>query len=378
MNLEKRLNYTNIQEPDEYCGFVYLTYFIHNNKIYIGKTTKRINQVYFGSGGKQFKEDKKKFGNQNLFRIILRFCKNRDELNKFEKFYCKFFKSTDPNIGYNFFEGDCDFSIKNPSNSDDFKMKQSNFMISNNPMKSEKSEEYKDRISKNTSGELNGFYGKSHSNETREKLSKLFKGKKTFLEPWNKGLKLIDDERFKKRYSDMKIDNPVKRGDEHWTRKKKKLKEENSNSLNLLALDPAEKFGWAVDGLFGTWDFKLKRDESFSFKLLRFEDKLVEIIKLKNINMVVFERPSGIHSAALMSHSKFIAVIEMYCTKNNIPYKGYSATEIKKHATGKGNAGKSMMIEAAREKFKYEGNDDNEVDALWIYDLFITDNKNIS
>ena len=47
----------------------------------------------------------------------------------------------------------------------------------------------------------------------------------------------------------------------------------------------------------------------------------------------------------------------------------FSATEIKKHATGKGNASKPMMIEAARNKLGYTGADDNEADALWILDL---------
>lgn len=145
--------------------------------------------------------------------------------------------------------------------------------------------------------------------------------------------------------------------------------------MNILALDPAEKFGWAVDRrIYGTWNFKLARDESFSYKLIRFESKLKEIVEAKNINCIVFERPSGCSSAALMSHAKFIGVIEVFCTKNNIPYKGYSASEIKKYATGRGNASKKDMIKQAIKTLGYRGKDDNEVDALWILELHKADN----
>lgn len=367
MFIIERLNYNNKEVPSEYLGFIYLTFFLNNGKIYIGKTTKRVEQIYFGSGGKEFQKIKKEFGTKNMIRIVLKFCNTRKDLEAFETFYCKYYKSSYPEIGYNFFDGGLnDFSIKNPNKTKQFKDSQSKFMIENNPMKSNDSDKFKKSISKNTSGELNHFFGKKHTEETKKKLSLLFKGKKLDFDVWNKGKNLKNDPRFAETYEKMKTNNPAKKGDEHWTRRKM-----NENKKILLALDPAENFGWSVEGSCGTWNFKLKRDESFSYKLLRFEDKLAEIVKMKNINVVAFERPSGQNSAALMSHSKFIAVIEMFCTKNNIPYVGYSASEIKKHATGKGNSGKPLMIAAAKDKLGYEGNDDNEADALWIYDLFM-------
>ena len=50
---------------------------------------------------------------------------------------------------------------------------------------------------------------------------------------------------------------------------------------------------------------------------------------------------------------------------------GIPVGTIKKHATGKGNASKEMMIEAARKKLGYKDDDDNEADALWILDAGI-------
>jgi len=46
----------------------------------------------------------------------------------------------------------------------------------------------------------------------------------------------------------------------------------------------------------------------------------------------------------------------------------HSASEIKQHATGSGNSGKPLMIEAARRK-GWDPKDDNEADALWLLDL---------
>ena len=59
----------------------------------------------------------------------------------------------------------------------------------------------------------------------------------------------------------------------------------------------------------------------------------------------------------------------------NIDMACYSATEIKKFATGKGNANKEAMIEAAKE-LGYNPKDDNEADAIHIYRLCEKDINN--
>lgn len=159
----------------------------------------------------------------------------------------------------------------------------------------------------------------------------------------------------------MKKDEAILRSKQIRQQKKKRV---------LLALDPAEKFGWAISNdLYGTWNFKLKKDESFSMKLIRLRAKLKEMLHLNSISIVVFERPSGHHANAIISHSKFVGIIEMLCTEENIPYKGYSAKEIKKFATNNGNAGKPLMIKKAQELLGYKGEDDNEADALWLLNL---------
>src|SRR5690606_18263578 len=64
------------------------------------------------------------------------------------------------------------------------------------------------------------------------------------------------------------------------------------------------------------------------------------------------------------------SVIKIWCEDNNVPYRGYSSTEIKKFATGNGNASKARMQEAAQDAGWWrQGQDDNEVDAIWLLKL---------
>jgi Holliday junction resolvasome RuvABC endonuclease subunit len=140
--------------------------------------------------------------------------------------------------------------------------------------------------------------------------------------------------------------------------------------MKILALDPGTHFGWALErNIYGVWNFTTRRDESSGMKLIRFKVQLKEIYELENIDLIAFERPGGKFKTDIISHAKFQAIIEDFCLSKNIQYRGYSSGEIKKFATGKGNANKQKMIEAAKDKLGYQGNDDNEADALWILEL---------
>ncbi len=140
--------------------------------------------------------------------------------------------------------------------------------------------------------------------------------------------------------------------------------------MKILAIDPASILGWAISNTeYGIWDLKTRKDESMGMKLIRLKSKLNEIHSLEKIDIVVYERPGGFHTNSIIHQSKLIAVIETWCEENRIEYRAYSSTEIKKFATGKGNANKEKMIEYAKSKLGYLGNDDNEADALWLLNL---------
>lgn len=143
--------------------------------------------------------------------------------------------------------------------------------------------------------------------------------------------------------------------------------------MKILAIDPATKCGWALSGkptISGTWDLSVRRDESAGMRLIRLKSKLMELL-VHQPDLVVYE--AARHAApkmqgALVVQATLQSVILVFCEENNLEYRGYSPSEIKKHATGKGNANKDLVMQAARNR-GWEFRDDNECDALWLLDL---------
>jgi Holliday junction resolvasome RuvABC endonuclease subunit len=60
-----------------------------------------------------------------------------------------------------------------------------------------------------------------------------------------------------------------------------------------------------------------------------------------------------------------LATLTAWCEHHKIPYQGVPVGTIKKHATGKGNAGKDEMVKAMQ-ALGHPVTDDNEADALAI------------
>ena len=140
--------------------------------------------------------------------------------------------------------------------------------------------------------------------------------------------------------------------------------------MKILALDLATHCGWAIsNSIFGVWDLTPKRDESIGMRLIRLRAKLKEIVESESINIIVFERPGGRFKAPIIVQSELQGITKEFCEDRKIQYRAYSAAEIKKFATGKGNSNKKKMIEAAKNRYGYVGNNDNEADALHLYNL---------
>jgi len=148
--------------------------------------------------------------------------------------------------------------------------------------------------------------------------------------------------------------------------------------MKILALDPATHCGWCLwDGtqyLSGTWDLSVRRDESGGMRLVRFRGKLAEVFReCAPIDAVVFEAARNGNpkmQGALVVQSELQGVLKLFCEQAPVEYRGYSPSEIKRHATGKGNANKLTMLAAARAKWAgYAFADDNEADARWLCNL---------
>lgn len=138
----------------------------------------------------------------------------------------------------------------------------------------------------------------------------------------------------------------------------------------LLTLDLGTQTGWALrqpDGVIasGSETFKPGRFEGGGMRFLRFKRWLTEIKQSTDgLDAVYFEEVRR-HASVDAAHAYggFMAHLTAWCEHHQIPYQGVPVGTIKKHATGKGNAGKEDMVAAMRAK-GFQPVDDNEADAL--------------
>lgn len=141
--------------------------------------------------------------------------------------------------------------------------------------------------------------------------------------------------------------------------------------MSILALDLGTKTGWASSsGPSGIWDMKLSKFDSAGRRYSEFRHNLHNAVLVFKPSLIVYEEVRR-HTAVDAAHvyGGMMAVLQVVCIDNKIEYQGVPVGTIKKHATGKGNADKKMMVAAAIQKFKgVNVIDDNHADSLWILD----------
>ena len=142
----------------------------------------------------------------------------------------------------------------------------------------------------------------------------------------------------------------------------------HSPSMTILCLDLGTTTGWAVQSdiiTSGTQCFKSGRFEGGGMRFLKFKQWLTSMQYMLNpLGAVYFEevrRHKGTDAAHV--YGGFLAHLTAWCDEQNIPYEGIPVGTIKKHATGKGNAGKEAIIQAMK-RLNHNPVDDNEADAL--------------
>lgn len=145
-----------------------------------------------------------------------------------------------------------------------------------------------------------------------------------------------------------------------------------SKEKAVLALDVATNTGWCTRTASGTWKLTPKKDESKGMRLIRFRAKLREICEAERIELIVFEQLATYGKFPNFVGAEMQGVLKLFCEENNIEYRSYAPTEIKKFGTGKGGAKKDKMIEAAK-KYKLDVESDDEADAIILYHLALND-----
>ncbi|WP_353280915.1 crossover junction endodeoxyribonuclease RuvC [Wolbachia endosymbiont (group B) of Tholera decimalis] len=155
--------------------------------------------------------------------------------------------------------------------------------------------------------------------------------------------------------------------------------------MSILTLDLGKQTGWAIlhDGIVqsGSESFHTSRFSGGGMVFLNFRKWLNEMKeKFPSIETVYFEEVRRhLGTDAAHCYGGFLAVLSAWCEENHIPYQSVPVKTIKRFITGKGNASKSEVIEAIREK-SFSPRDDNQADALALmfYVMNISKDFNIS
>lgn len=142
----------------------------------------------------------------------------------------------------------------------------------------------------------------------------------------------------------------------------------------VLGLDCALKTGWAIydsgTGKIiesGVESFAKQRGESNGIVFLRYRNWLHKLMGfVPAIDIVIYEQAHYRGGAATEVCVGLTTRVQEVSEYRKIAYGHVRTRELKLWATGKGNASKAEMIEAARAVLGREPIDDNEADAVHI------------
>lgn len=161
-------------------GYVYLTFNMVNGKKYIGQSGGDFDEKYFGSG-KRILAAIKKYGIDNFRHYVIEWCDSKEHLNNREIFWIRKFNAKYDNGYYNIIDTEVPVfrGEENPfygkHHSQESKDKRQTTIDNWEPEKKEK-------LSKRSSMRMKEFYKTEEGIKFKEKLSKERRGKKPSLE----------------------------------------------------------------------------------------------------------------------------------------------------------------------------------------------------
>jgi Holliday junction resolvasome RuvABC endonuclease subunit len=127
----------------------------------------------------------------------------------------------------------------------------------------------------------------------------------------------------------------------------------------ILSIDASSMTGWATNanGPYesGRQQFPLRRGESDGMRKLRFRAWVREMLETLRPEVVVYEAPfvHPKHASSAELAYVFTGIVQMECEAVKIQYVSCPPSTLKRYATGKGNAGKPEMQEAARRNYDH-------------------------
>ncbi len=141
----------------------------------------------------------------------------------------------------------------------------------------------------------------------------------------------------------------------------------------VLGLDIATHCGFYSTHESGTWNFEesMRRNNNKQHKAFR--DTLIDFITKYDIRQIVAEDVNvNNHFIDQRKLSEFRGILLEVCDTLDLPEPAFiNVKVVKSWATGDGNADKATMIKFAKLRWKVECIDDNEADALHIWQYYI-------
>ena len=144
----------------------------------------------------------------------------------------------------------------------------------------------------------------------------------------------------------------------------------------FLSLDLGTTAGWALGDKektkhikSGILKLKPTRFQSHGHRFYDFKKFLQEIHLEHSLSLCTYEEVrKHIGTDAAHVYGGFVATLQSWCIEHSVEYYGVPVGTIKKHITGKGNAGKEDVIDSVKKKLNIFPKDHNEADAIALCD----------
>ncbi len=153
--------------------------------------------------------------------------------------------------------------------------------------------------------------------------------------------------------------------------------------MRIIGIDPGTSCGWSMidNGKYvasGVWDLKPRRHEGGGMRYLRCRKLFEQLLAGTQVDAVAYEeirRHQGVDAAHV--YGGIVGQITAVCEDKKIPFQAIPVGTAKRRATGRGNASKSEMIDAANKNWQLTVTDDNEADALWMAQTLLDELNNL-